>query len=351
MESPNHAPPSRDELAESPAAEVKAWLHRTLATYEATKATGSFAPFEQFIGTQDFLGADLHEIYRWIPVEHKATWRKALGDLVAQLPATQENAPIFDTLIDLARFIPAYEVLDRAGSRLRSREVAALRLPSGRTLFERALNMALELAAETEEIRDFLLGLVHSGSFRRQYSFQMLAALARSDPEHWIDHLSTLRPYIASALRTDKPSAAALRRHAEALVEAAGFDRTLKKLPLLRSSAPGTSVPERANSDDWLLDALLRGPSPLIKPVRFSEPSGTQVALATRPEVTMVLAPDLLRAPLVSSRAYAEPLKSTPPFFRWSLAALSGLFSREDEKGRITAALKGRGLFAERADA
>lgn len=244
------------ELRRASPGDVKSWLQDALVAYYREPSATAFAPFERYIGRDDFLAADLNQIYQSVGLGNRSAWRKAVADLVAELPASAENADALATLIDLARFIPAYEVFDRAGNRLRSTRFAGLTLASGQTLFVRTLSMAIELAAQTDATRDLLLHLVESPSFDPAYSLPVLCALARTKPANWTEYLADLRPKIERMIIDYRPSERALKRHAVRLLGSVKADRILRGAGSLRKAPDGADRDEEAGYDNWLLDAL-----------------------------------------------------------------------------------------------
>ncbi|MEA3052347.1 MAG: hypothetical protein QOG72_1250 [Sphingomonadales bacterium] len=243
---------------------VKAWLQDALAAYFPTRDAGAFAPFEASIGRGYFLADDLRVIYAGVPADNGRAWRGAMADLVAELPASAANVDALDTLIDWARFIAAYEVLARVGNRIRSDSFAGLQLKNGETLLERSLRMAIELAAETTDLRDFFIEAVQSRFFPIHLSLQTLAALCRSEPDHWIAHLGMMRPFIAQMLRHHRPGREGLRRQTQELVDAIGLRRALEGIHKLRR-APSRA--DDADYDEWLASALLLDEDSIVEMV------------------------------------------------------------------------------------
>ncbi len=256
--------PLAESLQRAPAADVKAWLHGALVGYLKDKDRSAFAPFEGFIGLDDFLGADINQIYRSVPAKYQGAWRLAVSDLIAELPATQENAEALDVLLDVVRMLPAYEIFSRAANRLRSQQFASLKGYGGQTLFERTLRMAIDLCAETMEIRDLLLDLARSKSFDPNYAGLTFIALSRSDPDRWTDYLDLLRPRLALLIQREGLSQRARSRLAAQLLAAVGLGRILEKLGSLRKGSDSRPEKESASSDDWLLGALFLDQGSLV---------------------------------------------------------------------------------------
>jgi hypothetical protein len=313
---PKQAIPTREALRDASQSRVKWWLRDALIAYLADGSARHFAPFSDFIGRGDMLSAEIHSIYCTMPAPARIAWRRAIADIVAELPATPENAEAIAVLIDVARFIPAHEIFERAGGRLRNPRLAQLRVASGESLFDRCLKLAMAMAADTEMMREVLLALIKSGNLRRVYALQALAALARADPGNWTEHLATLRPHIKEMLLVDRPSAEGLKRHARALLSALGPQRFLDDSVKLRKAPYNASKAERALCDDWLFDAVFGGRDPLIR--RQGSDSGRIIFIeADKPTTLLHLSRSKLSRPLdgpcEGPRLFAAPWRPSEP--------------------------------------
>jgi hypothetical protein len=182
---------------------IKGWLRSGLHGWFLEPPLGSpssFAPATRFIGrTQvDDLATDLAAIYHRVPEQRQVGWRRAAAELISELPARVEYAPILETLLNLARSMPAYSVLARVPGRMDDTDFGIMETRATGGLFGTALETALDLTVESPAAAKSLLLLVGKPGFGRyrHYARLILVALCRADPDRWWQHVVLLTDFI-----------------------------------------------------------------------------------------------------------------------------------------------------------
>lgn len=271
--------------ADKPA--VKTWLGDGLRAFFLglpTESPSAFEPLSRFILRSPVdLADDLKDVYDLVPLARQGIWRQAVTDLLAELPTLQEHVPVFETLLSLARAMPAYEVLPVLPTRAGNGQFGTLRTEEDVPLSDRIFIAALDLTARTQEAATCLRLLIdRTPDFNRAYSPLALTSLCRADPDHWFEHLVLLGTWIQEQ-HTNHPSELAeedLSFLAADLIAIVGVDRITKRFHELNQTPP----------NDWFAKGLFFLPGHVLDRDIYTEevwekssPSKRFVLLMERP--------------------------------------------------------------------
>lgn len=255
--------------AEAPSADswtydqTKSWMRVALENYFfEEKGRWAFEPFELQVKRDIDITFDLKNIYHHLRPKQQASWRTAISDLIAELPAQERYIPILDCLLSLSRLLPAYEILKVLPARIGEGPFGLMSTSDGETIFSRVLTTAAELSAQTRDAKQCVAALCTSSRFEPAYAGLAFVSLCRVDPDNWPEHLARLRSSLNQMIHCYRLTPADLRRHARKFLLAIGLDRLVSELSCFRLDP---MLRDEPISDLWLWNALFQGEESLLR--------------------------------------------------------------------------------------
>ena len=235
----------------APRSPLKSWLRSALEEYFSNNEDPwAFSPLASDIGRHPELATELKEIYDGLLPRHKATWRGAVADLLAEDGHRSTFADIVSVLLDVSVRMPAYEVLEVLPG------VMANAQREHQQLFAKVVTTAASLSRQTTAARDCLLRLCANPRFSSDSSGIVFVALCRADPSNWREHEALLRPHLEKLLHRSKPDSDRSRWYGNRFLEATNLERFSEGL---------VEFLENINRDtNWLCRILFSGPQPLL---------------------------------------------------------------------------------------
>jgi hypothetical protein len=298
--------PAGDSIEELLAAgkdRLKQWLRVGLdGFYLEGRSRWAFEPLALAVGRDLELSLDLSALYQRIPARQQPNWRQALAETIAELPADPKYVPALECLLDLARLMPAFEVLKILPARIGEGPFGLMRTASGQPVFDKVFLVAAELAAATDDARSCLQQLSTSSLFEPAYAGAAFIALCRVDPDNWPDHLTRMRPHLNAMLQQFNLDESAQLRYARDFVAAASADKIVAHLDIFQLD-PMFRDPHSV--DLWLWEGLFQGADaplrarPSAPPdLPGSMPRPAFITRATEVAAIIQLKPEVQNAPI-----------------------------------------------------
>ncbi|MGB0721623.1 MAG: hypothetical protein ACPGU7_04425 [Gammaproteobacteria bacterium] len=188
----------------------------------------------------------------------------AVADCLEDMEPRGDRVPVVKLLLGIAVELSAEAVLPVLAQRI-GRGFFGDRAadPDGR-LFNFTLYAVANLARSREAATSCLRQLIASPLFfaRPALAGTALLALCRAEPEGLLDHMDLLREALTRMFKQMSDPQPAQRRYAEQIIDTIGPDALIPALDGLDGLDPQSSG---INPDDWLLNALLFMPPPILE--------------------------------------------------------------------------------------
>lgn len=224
----------------------------------------AFGIAADFIVRPGSLPEGLNAFYKSLAAPQQNSFREAVANVLASLPAESVNVDIARQLLMLAPLLPAPEIL----------RVLPGRLGSGffgthSELFESALFAVARLAAPRKDALECLHALITSRHFDSAYAGIALLALCQADNASLVAHIGLLRQHLHQMFPRNNATAAIFHRTwagqlLEVMSSKSRIAATLPRLKYFDRNNPAGAI------DTWLLDGLFGGRTPHLRCVTDS---------------------------------------------------------------------------------